>query len=66
MTHPFSRHADYSLGSADKASENELWVQTVMQMLMIVNINYCYPCPSMFICLAVQKCDCGPGICALR
>jgi len=66
MAHPFSGHADYSPGTADEASENELWVQLVMHMRIIVDIKNCCPCPSIFIYLAVQKCDCGPVLCALR
>lgn len=66
MAHPFSSHADYSLGTADKAGENELWEQIVMRTLVTGNINNCYPCRSIFTHLAVQKCDCSPVICALR
>lgn len=46
MAHPFSSLADYSLGTADKASENELWVQIVMQMLIIVNITVAIHVPA--------------------
>lgn len=33
MAHPFSSHAHYSLDNADKALENELWVQIELSTL---------------------------------
>lgn len=39
MAHPFSSCVDCSLDNTDGASENELWVQIVTQMLAIVNIT---------------------------
>lgn len=39
MAHPFSSCVDCSLDNTDEASENELWVQIVTQMLAIVNIT---------------------------
>lgn len=39
MAHPFSSRVDCSLDNTDGASENELWVQVVTQMLAIVNIT---------------------------
>lgn len=59
MAHPFTSYVYCSL---DKASENELCVPIVMQMLAVVSINDCCSCPSIFIYLAVQKCDCSPVI----
>lgn len=63
MALPFSSHVDYSLGTAHKASEKKIKLVSVGTdsdgNAYNVNINNCYPCPSIFIYLAVQKCDCS-------
>lgn len=46
-----------STGTAGRAAGEELGIKMV-QMLLIVSFNYSCPCPSTFLCLAVQKWDC--------
>lgn len=64
--HPALSRGDDSLGAAGTAGEGELWGQVVMQMLRIVNVDCCSPCPSVFVYISAQKRDCGLHMCALR